>query len=111
MSDITQPLVIHLDGITAHDYLAWVRDPEPKALGGQLREIRVSTDSLGDHVHAELVWAGCPPCAPRDAAAMSGFHLTPEVVSVSESLGSRVGAAADEPRASWPEPDLATATV
>jgi hypothetical protein len=37
-----QVLTLTLDGITAGDYLAWFRDPEPFALGRELRSIRVA---------------------------------------------------------------------
>jgi len=34
---LRQLLTLTLDGITASDYLAWVADPEPPALGHSLR--------------------------------------------------------------------------
>ena len=53
-----QHLIFTLDGITAGDYLAWVRDPEPAALGNALRSIAVHADALGDLIEVDLVWEG-----------------------------------------------------
>jgi hypothetical protein len=53
-----QSLVIRLDGITAGDYLAWVRDPEPPTLDRALRSVATSADPLGELLNVELVWAG-----------------------------------------------------
>jgi hypothetical protein len=53
-----QSLIIRLNGITAGDYLAWVRDPEPPALDHSLRSVAVSAEPLGDLVHVELIWGG-----------------------------------------------------
>jgi hypothetical protein len=77
-----QSLRIRLDGITAGDYLAWVRDPEPPALDHGLQSVAISAEPLGDLVNIELVWTGQPPTAPSTAAAAAGFALIPEVVSV-----------------------------
>jgi hypothetical protein len=77
-----QSLIIRLNGITAGDYLTWVRDPEPPALDHGLCSVAVSAEPLGDLVHVELIWAGRPPTAPGAAAAAAGFALTPEVVAV-----------------------------
>ena len=76
-----QHLTLELDGITAGDYLAWVRDPEPPALGTSLRSIRVQADPLGDTVHAVLSWNGPPPC-PAAAASAAGLPQTPEVAAM-----------------------------
>jgi hypothetical protein len=76
-----QVLIITLDGITAGDYLAWVRDPEPPALGQELYQVRVHGDPLGDTVQAVLVWRSAAP-APSVAAQVAGLPLTPEVVGV-----------------------------
>ena len=38
---LVQPLTLILEGITAEDYLSWVRDPEPSALGHDLRCLTV----------------------------------------------------------------------
>ena len=53
-----QSLIIRLDGLTAGDYLAWVRDPEPPALDYGLRSVAISAEPLGELVHIELIWAG-----------------------------------------------------
>jgi hypothetical protein len=77
-----QSLIIRLDGITAGDYLAWVRDPEPPALDHRLRSVAISAEPLGELVHVQLIWAGRSPTTPGAAAAAAGFALTPEVVAV-----------------------------
>jgi hypothetical protein len=76
-----QVLILTLDGITAGDYLAWVRDPEPPALGQELCQVSVHGDPLGDTVQAVLVWRGAAP-APSVAASIAGLPLTPEVIGV-----------------------------
>jgi hypothetical protein len=73
-----QSLTLKLDGITAVDYLAWCRDPEPPALGFALRSIRVKADPLGDTITAILDW-NHPAHSPRAAAAMAGLSLPPGV--------------------------------
>jgi len=78
---ILQRLTLTLDGITAGDYMTWVRDPEPPALGRDLDSIGVRADSLGDTVDALLSWNVAPPHA-MTAAATAGLPLTPEVVAV-----------------------------
>jgi hypothetical protein len=82
----TQFLTLTLDGITAGDYMTWVRDPEPPALGQTLVDIRVATDPLGDTIEAALAWDGPAP-APLAAAPAAGLPLTPEVVSVRPRRG------------------------
>jgi hypothetical protein len=77
-----QPLLIRLDGITAGDYLAWVREPEPPALDHGLRSVEISADPLGELVNIELVWAGQPRTTLSAAAVAAGFALIPEVVAV-----------------------------
>ena len=72
-----QFLILTLDGITAGDYLAWVRDPEPPALGQDLRAVSVRGDPLGDTIEAVLAWRGAAP-APAVAASIAGFHRTPD---------------------------------
>jgi hypothetical protein len=71
-----QILTLKLDGITAGDYLAWCRDPDPPALGFALRSLRVKADPLGDTITAILDW-NRPVPAPRAAAAMAGLSLPP----------------------------------
>jgi hypothetical protein len=53
-----QLLTLILDGITADDYLSWVRDPEPAALGHALRQLHVRADRLGDRIELQLLWEG-----------------------------------------------------
>jgi hypothetical protein len=76
-----QVLILTLDGITAGDYLAWVRDPEPPALGEDLCEVSVQGDPLGDTVEAVLTWRGAAP-APSVAASIAGLPLTREVIGI-----------------------------
>ena len=76
-----QTLTLTLEGITAGDYVTWVSDPEPPALGRDLRSIALRCDRLGDTVEAALDWAGSPP-APPAAAPIAGLPLTPEVIRV-----------------------------
>ena len=77
-----QSLLIRLDGITAGDYLAWVRDPEPPALDHCLRSVVTSAQPLGDLISIELAWTCQPPTTPSAAAIAAGFPLTPEVIEV-----------------------------
>jgi hypothetical protein len=83
----TQTLTLTLDGITAGDYLTWIRDPEPPALGRELREIEVSADPLGETISATLRWEGTAPPA-RVAAAVAGLPPTAEVTGLT-SAGHR----------------------
>jgi hypothetical protein len=71
-----QILTVKLDGITAADYLAWCRDPDPPALGLGLRSIRVKADPVGDTITAILDWSQPAP-SPRAAAALAGLSLPP----------------------------------
>ena len=76
-----QQLTLFLAGITAGDYLARVRDPEPRALGHHLKSVTARAEPLRRRVDIELVWDQAPP-ALRDAAITAGFPLTPEVVAL-----------------------------
>jgi hypothetical protein len=76
-----QHLSLTLDGIAAGDYLTWVRDPEPRALGMGLDWIAISAEPLGDTIEAVLSWK-VPPPSPHAAAVAAGLLLTPEVVAV-----------------------------
>jgi hypothetical protein len=76
-----QRLTLTLDGITAGDYLQWVREPEPPALAVALRSIDVSADPLGDTIEAVLSWDVPPPRA-NEAAQVAGFPLTSEIVAI-----------------------------
>jgi hypothetical protein len=73
-----QILSFKLDGITAADYLAWCRDPDPPALDFALRSIHVKADPLGDTITAILNW-NQPAPSPWAAAAMAGLSLPPGV--------------------------------
>lgn len=70
-----QILTLKLDGITAGDYLAWCRDPDPPALDHALASIRVNADPLGDTITAILDW-NQPPPAPAAAATAAGLPLS-----------------------------------
>jgi hypothetical protein len=76
-----QVLTLTLAGITAGDYLAWFRDPEPFALGRELRSIRIAADPLGDTIAITLWWS-TPPPPVRLALAAAGFAVTQEVSAV-----------------------------
>jgi hypothetical protein len=76
-----QTLTLLLDGITAADYLARVRDPEPRALGRELLDVAARAEPLGPRIDVDLCWRGRPPCATA-AAALAGFPLTPEVADL-----------------------------
>lgn len=82
-----QYLTLTLDGITAADYLAWVRDPEPPALGLSLDAVAVDAEPLGDTIEVALSW-NRPPPAPRTAAVAAGLPLTEDV----RALQSRASA-------------------
>lgn len=79
-----QQLTIVLNGITAGDYLTWVRDPEPHPLGRELRSIDLHAAPLGDRINVLLHWNTEGP-APPAAASAAGFCLTPEVVEIRTS--------------------------
>jgi hypothetical protein len=79
-----QHLTILLEGMTASDYLAWVRDPDPHTLGRELRSVDVRADPLGDRIDVLLHWDTDPP-APRTALPAAGFYLTPEVIELRTS--------------------------
>ncbi|MDX6623286.1 MAG: hypothetical protein QOE75_1218 [Solirubrobacterales bacterium] len=69
-----QRLTLQLAGITAGDYLQWVRDPDPPALDAGLLAVTVAGAPLGDTVTATLEWAGAAPSAIR-AAPLAGLPL------------------------------------
>jgi hypothetical protein len=71
-----QTLTLKLDDITAADYLAWCRDPDPPALDCGLSSIRLKADPLGDTITAILDW-NQPAPSPRTAAALAGLPLPP----------------------------------
>jgi hypothetical protein len=76
-----QTLILTLEGITAGDYVARGSDPEPPALGRDLRSITLRWDRFGATVEAALDWERSPP-APTAAAPIAGLPLTPEVILV-----------------------------
>ena len=78
----TQRLTLHLgDGITAGDYLARARDPEPPALGHALRSVTIAAEPTGSVIEAVLEWESTPPVALA-AAYVAGLPVTPDVDSV-----------------------------
>lgn len=95
-----QTLTLELDGITAGDYLAHLRDPEPPALGYGLRSVSVRADPRGDTVEATLVWDDAAP-APRVAARVAGLPLAAEVVRLE---ATEVHELAAQPAAARPAP-------
>jgi hypothetical protein len=77
-----QTITLHLDGITAADYLAWVRDPEPAALGLGLPSVSIDADPLGSAITVTLAWDRAAPPA-RVAAAAAGLPVSADVARVS----------------------------
>ena len=76
-----QQLTLFLAGITAEDYLAWVHDSEPPALGHRLKSITTRAEPRGRRIDVELLWHQAPPPL-RAAAIAAGFPLTPHVVAL-----------------------------
>jgi hypothetical protein len=70
-----QLLTLELEGITADDYLQWVRDPEPPALDHALHSVSAHADPLGTAIVATREWNGPAP-EPALAAAGAGLPLT-----------------------------------
>jgi hypothetical protein len=81
---ILQTITLHLDGITAADYLAWVREPEPATRVAGLRSVRIDADPLGATVHATLAWERSAP-APHAAAPAAGLPLSADVRALTSS--------------------------
>jgi hypothetical protein len=79
-----QHLTIVLEGITAADYLACVRDPDPHTLGREPHLVSLQPDPLGELIEVALQWTTEPPAPPASAAA-AGFCLPPEVVELRTS--------------------------
>jgi hypothetical protein len=79
-----QTITLHLDGITAADYLTWFRDPEPAALGAGLRSVAIDAEPLGTTVAATLDWDRPAP-APYLAAALAGLPVADGVAAVTGS--------------------------
>jgi hypothetical protein len=80
-----------LRGITAEDYLTWIRDPDPPSLDQELVSIAAGAQPFGDRIHVELCRRGPAP-DPRTAATRAGFPLTPEVVDVRRAVRRWPGA-------------------
>jgi hypothetical protein len=78
---IAQVLTLKLDGITAGDYLAWVRDPEPAGLDLGLHSMEVRADPLGSTIEA-ILWWSIPAPSPAVAARAAGLPITSDVVEV-----------------------------
>lgn len=76
-----ETLTLELEGITAGDYLTWVRDPEPQALGVGLRSIEIEAEPMGSTILATLEWATDPP-APAQAASAAGLPVIADVRAV-----------------------------
>ena len=73
-----QRLIFELDGITAGDYLAYVRNPEPPGLGTVLRSMAINAEPLGDTIEFVLGWDGPAP-EPAQAEILAGLPLIPEI--------------------------------
>jgi hypothetical protein len=69
-----QLLTLELEGITADDYLQWVHDPDPPALGHALHSVSLHANPRGDTIIATLQWDGPAPEPPL-AAAGAGLPL------------------------------------
>lgn len=90
-----QHITVHLDGITAGDYLAHQLDADPALEASRLRSVTLDVpDPVGDAIGAALVWDGRAPSA-RAAAAAAGFALTGDVVEVRARV--------EAPRAPFPQ--------
>ena len=84
-------LTLLLDGITADDYLQWVRDPDPPDRE-DLKLIAVCSSPLDDCIQLELLVEGEPP-PPRLAANAVGFPITTNVAAVRGRLKASCHAA------------------
>jgi hypothetical protein len=105
-----QLLTLVLEGITADDYLGWLFDPEPPALGSHLRSVTVRAAPRGERIDADLVWDGRATPSPRAAAIAAGFTLTPEVAELrarrqQNSRPTEVDANGSEPQAATQRAD------
>jgi hypothetical protein len=90
-------LTLVLAGITAEDYLQWIRDPEASA-GIELTLVSAHAASLGDRIELELLVHGEPP-SHRAAATAVGFPITPEVIGIHRTpLPASTQATATTPR-------------
>ena len=78
----TQEIELHLDGITAGDYLTYYVDSDPAVQAPRLRAVSLDADPVGNLVTASLRWDGPPPAA-KVAAVAAGLHLTADVARLS----------------------------
>jgi hypothetical protein len=99
-----QILTLKLDGITAGDYLAWCRDPDPPVLGLALRSISIDADPLGETITAILEWNESPPPV-SDAAAAAGLRVPHGV----QLYASHIHRSHTSPRSTMAEEPLRTA--
>ncbi len=77
---IHQTLTLLLDGITADDYLQWVRDPDASDRT-DLKQTGVRSAPLGECIELELL-VEREPLSPSHAAGAVGFPITPDVAAV-----------------------------
>ena len=87
-----QTLILTLEGITAGDYVTWVRDPEPPPSGETFVD-HAARNPLGHTVEAVL--EGGLAAAPEGGGADRGLPLTPEV---HPGAGTRAGRARPDQR-------------
>jgi hypothetical protein len=73
-------LTLILAGITAEDYLQWIRDPDPPA-GPQVQLVSAQAAPGGNRIELELLAQREPP-THRAAATAVGFPTIPEVIGV-----------------------------
>ena len=73
-----QRLIFELDGITAGDDLAYVRNPDPPGLGTVLRSMAIHAEPLGDTIEFVLGWDGAAP-APAKAEILAALPMIPEI--------------------------------
>jgi hypothetical protein len=69
-----------LAGITAEDYLQWIRDPDPTGRA-DLTLMSVRALPPGERIELELLAEGQLP-ALRTAVTAVGFPTTPEVIGI-----------------------------
>lgn len=84
-----QTVTLILGGLTAGDYLQWVRDPEPRQ-HRDLTLMSVTAAPLGDRIQLNLISSGDSP-NPTAAAEAVGFPIIPEVVAVHGSFREQPG--------------------
>jgi hypothetical protein len=70
-----QVICLHLEGITAADYLAYMVDADPPIAGTVLHSVSIEAEPLSDTLVASLAWDVSPP-APAQAARLAGLPLS-----------------------------------